>query len=147
MHRLIHTQFWLLLLIGFTLGFDAGAAAKAPGRQDWQQMRSVIAAQLDAFKRDDDVTAFSLAAPSIRSQFRTPSNFMQMVRTGYSAVYRPRSVRFLKQLMVMGRPVQPLEIVAHNDVVTVAYYLMDQQRDGSWRIAGCSLKDSAGVAV
>ena len=78
-------------------------------------MRTVINAQLEAFRRDDANAAYSLAAPEIRSLFRTPGEFMRMVRTGYKAVYRPRSVRFLHHFMVAGQPVQPLEIVTAED--------------------------------
>ncbi len=52
--------------------------------------------ELEAFQRDDEVTAFSYAAPRVRAHFRTPANFMQMVRDSYRAVYRPRAVKFLE---------------------------------------------------
>jgi hypothetical protein len=110
-------------------------------------MRTVINAQLEAFRRDDANAAYSLAAPEIRSLFRTPGEFMRMVRTGYKAVYRPRSVRFLHHFMVAGQPVQPLEIMTAEDQLIVAYYVMQRQRDGSWKIAGCSLKGAAATSV
>ena len=134
-------------LIGTTLGVAAAPLARAPQDSDWKQIRVVISAQLAAFQRDDAKTAYFLAAPEIRSQFRTPGEFMRMVRTGYKAVYRPRSVRFLHHFVVAGQPVQPLEVITGEDQLAVAYYVMQRQRDGSWKIAGCSLKEAAAISV
>ena len=135
------------LLTGASLAIAAPAPARAPQESDWNKMRTVINAQLEAFRRDDANAAYSLAAPEIRSLFRTPGEFMRMVRTGYKAVYRPHSVRFLHHFMVAGQPVQPLEIMTAEDQLIVAYYVMQRQRDGSWKIADCSLKGAAATSV
>jgi hypothetical protein len=151
-----------ILLMGSSIGIAAAAPDRAPPDQalphqalpnqalqerDWKKIRLVINAQLEAFRRDDAIAAYSFAAPEMRSLFRTPGEFMRMVRTGYKAVYRPRSVRFLHHFMVAGQPVQPLEIVTSEDQLIVAYYVMQRQRDGSWKIAGCSLKGAAATSA
>ena len=135
-----------LVLIAW-IGSASGAPARAPQEADWNRIRLVINAQLEAFRRDDANAAYSFAAPEIRSLFRTPKEFMHMVRTGYKAVYRPRSVRFLHHFMVAGRPVQPLEVVTGDDHLIVAYYVMQRQHDGSWKIAGCSIKGVGATSI
>jgi hypothetical protein len=137
-------------LIAFCLAASSvaqAAAPRVPQERDWIRIRLVIHAQLEAFRRDDARAAYSFAAPEIRSVFRTPGEFMRMVRTGYKAVYRPHSVRFLHHFMVAGQPVQPLEIVTDEDQLIVAYYVMRRQRDGSWKVAGCSLKGASATSV
>ena len=70
-----------------------GARAETPsgvGAADRAAIRQVIEGQLDAFRRDDGVAAFSFASPSIRRMFETPDIFMDMVLRGYQEVYRPR---------------------------------------------------------
>jgi hypothetical protein len=87
---------------------------------------------------------------SPRRRFRrcfTPGEFLQMVRTGYSAVYRPGSVRFLDHFVVSGQVIQPLEVVDAEGDVVVAFYIMERQADGTWRIAGCKLEGSAAVSA
>ena len=139
---------WLLLVAGLLAGGgQAGAPQEAEPEPDWGAIQAVITAQLDAFKRDDGVAAFSFAAPSIQKQFGTPAEFMRMVRVGYAAVYRPGAVRFLDPYLVAGQPVQPLEIVTAEDGVVVAFYIMERQPDGSWRIAGCVLGQSSAVSA
>jgi len=135
-----------LLLIA-SIGSASSAPARAPQEADWNKIRIVINAQLEAFQRDDANAAYSFAAPEIRSLFRTPKEIMHMVCTGYKAVYRPRSVRFLHHFMVAGRPVQPLEVVTGDDHLIVAYYVMQRQRDGSWKIAGCSIKGAGATSI
>jgi hypothetical protein len=114
------------------------------GAADREAIRRVISQQLDAFQRDDEIEAFSYASPSIQAQFKTPAEFMRMVRSGYEAVYRPRSTRFLETFVLDGQIVQPLEVVAPDASLVVAYYLMERQPDGTWRISGCVLGRAEG---
>lgn len=114
------------------------------GAADREAIRRVISQQLDAFQRDDEIEAFSYASPSIQAQFKTPAEFMRMVRSGYEAVYRPRSTRFLEAIVMDGQIVQPLEVVAPDGSLVMAFYLMERQPDGSWRISGCVLGSAQG---
>jgi Domain of unknown function (DUF4864) len=134
----------LVLFASVAAGAEAAiAAGDEPSDADWTSIRTVISSQLDAFKRDDADSAFSFASPAIQKQFHTPREFMHMVRTGYGAVYRPGTVRFLEHFVLSGQPVQPLEIVTPDGLVVVAFYIMERQPDGSWRIAGCALGASS----
>jgi hypothetical protein len=112
--------------------------------EDRDAIQQVVSRQLDAFQRDDEAEAFSYAAPSIQAQFKTPAEFMRMVRTGYEAVYRPRSTRFLDAFVLSGQVVQPLEVIAPDESVVTAFYLMERQADGTWRISGCMLRAAEG---
>jgi ketosteroid isomerase-like protein len=106
---------------------------------DAAAVREVIEAQLDAFRRDDAQRAFSFAAPNIRSQFGTAENFMEMVRTSYAAVYRPHSVKFETFQIIDEQVVQPVRLADAEGQQWVAFYVMQRQPDGGWRIAGCQL--------
>ena len=138
---LLSLSLWLVAVPGFA---DNDAEL---GDGDRAAIRQVIARQLDAFQRDDEAEAFSYASPSIQAQFKTPGEFMRMVRTGYEAVYRPRSTRFLEPFVLDGQVVQPLEVLAPDTSVVVAFYLMERQADGTWRISGCVLGTSQGQAA
>src|SRR5262245_30237020 len=129
---------WFLTASGFAEE-DTGLAA-----DDREAIQQVIRKQLDAFQRDDEAEAFSYAAPSIQAQFKTPAEFMRMVRSGYEAVYRPRSTRFLDAFVLNGQVMQPVEVVAPDTSVVVAFYFMEHQSDGTWRISGCVLGTSEG---
>jgi hypothetical protein len=134
----------LVLFAGLWAGVKAGMAAHDdPSEADWESIRAVITSQLDAFQRDDADAAFSFASPGIQKQFHTPGEFMNMVRTGYGAVYRPGTVRFLEHFVLSEQPVQPLEIVTPDDLVLIAFYIMERQPDGNWKIAGCALGASS----
>ena len=132
----IRQSFLILALILAPLS-SAQSQETAPGAQ--QAIRSVIESQLAAFQRDDGVKAFSFASPGIRRKFGTAETFMQMVKTGYPSVYRPREVEFRalrqrgdllqQEVLFVGPDGQPL----------LALYTMEQQADGSWRIAGVVL--------
>ena len=103
-------------------------------------MREVIEAQLDAFKRDDAPRAFSYAAPGIQQTFGTAENFMEMVRTQYPAVYRPRSVDFEAPTVAEGQVVQLVRFTDAEGRAWLAIYPMLRDADGTWRINGCYLQ-------
>ncbi len=123
----------------------AATGARADGvtplaAADRNAIRAVIEAQIAAFRADDGVTAFSFASPSIQRQFSDPATFLTMVRTGYMPVYRPREVQFRALLEDRAEPVQPVLLVGPELEVVTAYYVMQRQADGTWRIDGCVLR-------
>jgi hypothetical protein len=136
--RVGHLLRFLLVLVPLLAGpADAEDAAVAP--EDRAAIRAVIEGQIEAFRRDDGAAAFSYAAPVIRERFATPDNFMEMVRTGYRPVYRPREIAFGALEMRDGRLVQRVLLVGPDGVATAALYVMERQPDGSWKIAACIL--------
>jgi hypothetical protein len=122
-----------LLVALIALGNALVAHAEDFTDADWDAIRGVISRQLEAFKQDDAEAAFSFAAPSIREQFGTADAFMRMVREGYAALYRASSTLFLPPIRSQTGPMQPVEVT--------------DQRDGTWRIAGCVLSASHGQSV
>ena len=126
-----------ILLFVLLVALGAGRALADPGPADRSAIQSVIQQQLDAFQADDGKGAFSLASPSIREQFGTPENFLALVRQGYPMVYRPRETHFGALDEENGQIVQKVAFVGPDGVLVTALYIMEQQPDGSWRIAGC----------
>lgn len=124
----------------------AAPATDVPER-DAAAIRAVIERQLDAFRRDDARLAFSLATESIRLQFGTAENFMQMVRSAYPAVYRPSSVRFEKPDTVDGEVFQPVRLSDEHGQAWIALYPMRRNREGRWLINGCQLYRAPGQAT
>jgi hypothetical protein len=104
-------------------------------------VRKVIEAQIDAFRNDDAPRAFSYATDSIRLTFVTAENFMEMVRTQYAAVYRPRSVAFDAPVYAGDDDlVQPVRLTDADGRAWMALYPMQRGSDGVWRTNGCQLR-------
>lgn len=103
-------------------------------------VRAVIEGQLQAFQADDGNAAFSYAAPIIQEKFGDPGTFMEMVRTGYGAVYRPREVEF-RGLEQRGESLlQQVLFVDQEGKAWLARYTLERMSDGSWKIAGVWLE-------
>ncbi len=115
---------------------DAPSTLEAP---DQQAIRQVIQSQLDAFQRDDAAAAYSYATPMIREKFGDARNFMQMVKQGYTPVYRPKSVAFDKLVDTEYGPDQVLRLIGPDGRAYTAHYMMQKQTDGTWMINGCYL--------
>ena len=132
----------LRVLLALCLILALGAAAQAqgtPGASERDAVARTIQAQMEAFKRDDGVEAFSYASPGIREAFRTPEVFMRMVRGGYAPVYRPRAVAFLEPRAEGGDILQPVRVTGPDGETVIALYRMQRQADGTWKIAGVVL--------
>ncbi|HVT50242.1 MAG TPA: DUF4864 domain-containing protein [Dongiaceae bacterium] len=115
---------------------DPASTLPAP---DQAAIRHVIEAQLAAFQRDDGVEAFGYATPAIQQKFGDATNFMAMVKGGYPAVYRPRSVTFDKLVDTEFGPDQILRVIGPDGAAYTAHYIMQKQPDGTWMINGCYL--------
>ena len=111
---------------------------------DASAVREVIEAQLDAFQKDDAPRAFSYATAGIRESFGTAENFLEMVRTSYPAVYRPKTVKFEAPQLVDDVVVQLVRLTDADGRTWIALYPMQREPDGTWRIDGCQLARLAG---
>jgi hypothetical protein len=124
-----------MLLAGATLaGADESVAAA-----DAAAIQQVIQGQMNAFKIDDWNAAFAYAAPSIQTKFQSPQTFSQIVTQAYQPVYRPRGVEFRTVKASEFGPTQEVFVVGPDGLSYLAYYTMEKQLDGTWRISGCFL--------
>ena len=114
-------------------------AQSTVGDADRATIIGVIQGQMAAFQADEAGEAFSYATPGIQRMFGTPERFMAMVRAGYQPVYRPQEVEFRELRDTADGPVQSVLVVGPDGVPVMALYIMQQQADGTWRIAGCVL--------
>jgi hypothetical protein len=130
----------LALILAILLG-AAGTAAADDGiaPADAQAIQGVIQGQMNAFRVDDWTAAFAYAAPSIRQKFQSPQIFSQMVTQAYQPVYRPKGVEFRELKASEFGPTQEVFVVGPDGVGYLAYYTMEKQPDGTWRISGCYL--------
>jgi hypothetical protein len=137
----MRARFLLALALGWALAGPlpvlAGDPPLAPA--DATAIREVIQNQIEAFLRDDGAKAFGYASPMIQEKFGDPSNFMNMVRSGYPQVYRPKTVEFEELSVEEVGPVQNVLVVGPDGIPVLAIYLMQRQPDGSWRINGVYL--------
>jgi len=125
----------------------AGPAGAQTSDADQAAIRQVIQSQIAAFQKDDGPTAYGYASPTIQQKFINPEVFMQMVKTGYPAVYHPRAVEFRDLKVENGQLLQEVFVVGPDGTPALAIYEMQQQPDGSWRINGCWLTHAPDQSV
>ena len=134
------------LALVLLLLFAGAPRAQSVAPADQAAIQAVVAAQLDAFRRDDETAAFGYASPMIQGMFETPTRFMDMVRGPYRPIYRPRLVEFGEIIEVEGRPVQKVEIIGPDGTAVLALYTMIRRPEG-WRIDGVALTASEKFAA
>jgi hypothetical protein len=133
-----------LVVLGLiAAGARAHAGDDGVAAADGAAIRGVIERQIAAFAKDDAATAFGFASPAIQQQFGSPETFMRMVQEGYRPVYRPRSVSFGEARRLGESVVQQVDVIGPDGVGAHAFYTMEHERDGSWRIGGCTLTRSS----
>lgn len=109
-------------------------------------IEGTIQSQIDAFKADDFVTAFTFASPGIQGIFRSPENFGRMVRQGYPMVWRPSELRFLELRSIDGRLWQKVLVRDQAGSLHILDYQMISV-DGEWQINGVQLLRAPGVGA
>ena len=133
------------LLCALLLLVAASSRAADISKEDAAAIREVISDQIDAFARDDGPRAFSLATKGIQATFGTAEAFMEMVKSQYQVVYRPKSVQFQPPEIVEGGVVQPVRMTDTAGGVWLAIYPMQREAGRGWRTNGCLLHRLPGV--
>jgi Domain of unknown function (DUF4864) len=122
--------------------------ATAQSTADAAAMQGVVESQLQAFAADDGAKAYGFAAPIVQQTFPTVDVFMAMVKGGYRPVYRNSEHKFGPVAPdSTGRPAVHVMLTAEDGKRWEAVYSMEQQKDGSWKIAGCYLRAVPGTDV
>lgn len=116
-----------------------GLSSQVHGQSD--DIKGVIASQIEAFQADDLDTAFSFASPMIKRMFRNPERFGVMVQRGYPMVWRPADVKFGPLRQIEGRNVQTVFFTDQLGKVFEASYEMIETQEG-WQINGVTLKEA-----
>jgi hypothetical protein len=111
-----------------------------------EDVQATINGQFQAFLEDDVRRAFSFASPSIRSIFKTPQNFGDMVQRGYPMVWRPARVTFLDHKEVAQGRTQDVQIFDSAGTAHYLRYFVTQTPNG-WKISGVQLLDAADFSV
>lgn len=133
-------MFRLFAVLFFSLILSVSAHAQS------DEIEANISAQIDAFRADDFVTAFTFASPSIQRLFATPENFGAMVRNGYPMVWRPAEVRFLELRESTGALWQKVQITDRSGAIHFLDYQMIPFESG-WRINAVQILDAPDPAV
>ena len=90
-------------------------------------------------------TAYSFAAPNIKTMYPSVDTFMAMVRQGYPQVYRPRSYEFGELKEEPGYLEQSVDIVdAEGRILDGGLYACARTPTGAWKITGCYLVKKPG---
>lgn len=117
-----------------------------PAAAQEEPIRNTILNQIEAFKADDFVRAFTFASPTIKGIFMTPENFGMMVKNGYPMVHRPADVKMLELREVAGALWQKVMVTDQQGKTHVLDYQMVETPDG-WQINAVQLLPSGGVGV
>ena len=124
------------LISGLTLAEDKLTTES----QSKEKIIAVIDAQLEAFRSGDAERAYSLATPGIQRQFTNSSIFMEMVINGYNVLRQPTKVEYHDLREHFGVKVQLVKLTDLNGFTFQAFYQMEQQNSGEWRIGGCMIQ-------
>jgi hypothetical protein len=120
-------------------GAGLARADESVAPADAAAIQQVIQGQMNAFKVDDWNAAFAYASPGIQTKFENAQVFSQLVTQAYQPVYRPRGVEFRQVKASEFGPTQEVFVVGPDGLSYLAYYTMEKQADGTWRISGCYL--------
>ncbi len=118
------------------------------GDAEIKAAQSSIESQIRAFLADENETAYSYAAPSIRQLYPTVEQFMAMVRNGYQPVWKPQNFAFGEAIELSPTTIAQRVLVTGPDGKAYeAIYTLAMQDDGTFRITGVSLKGAQALGA
>lgn len=127
--------FGLSIMVGLLL------ATSAMAEDDLTKARGIVEQQIVAFLQDDIDTAYSFAAPGIKSMYPEPQRFIEMVKRNYLPVYRPGNYAFGRALADTEGNTIALEVLITGPQGKDwrAVYVLKKQTDGIFQISGVRL--------
>lgn len=114
---------------------------------DASDIQAVISGQLKAFKAGDGTTAYSYAAPNIKSMFPSPDVFMAMVKGGYAVVADSNNVTFGPMRPESDGFRQDVNMTDSAGQSFIASYTLTRQPDGSLKITSCTIRKGEDVSA
>ncbi len=140
-------KFFAAALSAVLLALIAMGYANQAYERDAQEIRNVIQSQLHAVSRDDAEMAFSFTSTSTRSELGSPDDFMDLIRHDFPMMYRHRQVVFEEPDIDVSHATQIVQFIDEKDSVWVGIYKMVREKNGSWKVAGCQLIQTASVSI
>ena len=114
---------------------------------DKQAIHQVVESQLSAFSHDDSIQAFFYASPRIQQRFRSPVNFLDMVKEAYPVVYHPRDFQLRKVESTEEGAIQQVFFFDEKGEPVLGFFQMEKQEDGSWKVNGCRLMPAPDLSI
>lgn len=127
----------LALLIVFL--FVGSALAQAQSDDPTPEFRRIITSQLAALQNGDADGAWVFAHSSIRAIFGNPERFYQMVDQGYRPLIDFTRVTFQETEQADQVWIQPVRLNDLNNDEYIAFYAMQRNAEGEWRISGVQI--------
>ena len=101
-------------------------------------IRQLVEKQLQALQKEDVETVFALLSPAIQKKF-LPEDFMTMLKNRYSAIVEYRSIMFRGFTLIDNYPALVSTIMDRAGDLAKVIFIVQHQRDYSWRIHGYEL--------
>ncbi|MEM6462872.1 MAG: DUF4864 domain-containing protein [Pseudomonadota bacterium] len=124
-----------LIIVGLVFATSSFA------QDDVTKAQGIVEQQIVAFLQDDIDTAYSFAAPGIKSLYPEPERFIEMVKRNYQPVYRPGNYAFGRTMSGSDGNTIALEllITGPEGKDWRAIYVLKKQEDGEFQISGVRL--------
>lgn len=113
-----------------------------PARADHfsiHEVQKTITEQITAFRGGDHARAYELSAPNVRENYPTLASYMALIKDSFQPIANARAFVFEINISTITQEV----IIEGSDGGTYqAFYTLDLQGDGVWRITGVTIQQA-----
>lgn len=114
---------------------------------DRRQIAETVMEQLNAFTQKNAEKAFALAAPMARADFNSADQFLNSLSDVYELLTLSKIERLDGLDMGNGDPRQRILLTSPSGRLWMAYFTMQKQPGGSWKILGFMIEDAPGQVI
>ncbi len=142
----------LLVLAILAAGTALMQSSRSPPlRPHDRAIRLTISQHIAAFQRRDTAAAWALASPNLQARFSSPNGYMAMAEAHYPALFETQNYDFDARAKRLGQyqqiRVQRLFLTDQRGKGYWVTFTMQKQPDGSWKIAGCKLRETKALNI
>ena len=114
---------------------------------DKKQIADAVLKQLAAFSNNDAKAAYALAAPLAQSGFSSPEHFLADLSDMYGW-FSMAKIKHMDGIDMRGTmPRQRMVLTSPSGRQWLAYFTMEKQHDGAWKVLGFMVEEAAGQSV
>jgi hypothetical protein len=117
-----------------------------PARADHfsiHEVQNTITEQITAFRSGDHARAYELSAPNVRKNYPTLASYMALIKDSFQPIANARAFVFGPVDEINISTITQEVIIEGSDGGTYqAFYTLELQGDGVWRITGVTIQQA-----
>ncbi|CAN5318585.1 hypothetical protein BH11PSE11_BH11PSE11_36840 [soil metagenome] len=137
----------ILACLGSPVLMERAEIVNGISKFDATEIQVAVKAQIDALAVEDADGAFRMATLDRQASIGSSEKFLKLIKKHYLPLHQHVYAHYALPKVVNGETFQAVRLTDRDSHVWLAVFKMAPGRDARWKIDGCYLLETKGVAI